>query len=105
VQRLLRLILTTPRLFDKTTGIPIAAPDYLLHPTVGAGLRYLIGRTPRVEEVQRLVYGQIASDPETSLAVRPEVIVVGQPDGAVFINIVALRSPAFRVAFGVRIAL
>lgn len=103
VQRLIRRLLTSPRLLDAYTKRAVAAPDYIFEPEFGAGLRRLINMPVRQEEIQRLVSGQILADEETSKAVRPDIRTEVLDDGSVFINIIALREPNVSIAFGLRI--
>jgi len=103
VQRLVRRLLTSPRLFDGATGTPIAAPDYLFEPEFGAGLRRMVDRTAVARDIERIVLAQVAADPETSEKTRPEVNVNIDDYGVANVGIIAVRKPNFTVIFGIKI--
>lgn len=106
VQRLIRRILTSPRYFDRRSGLPIAPPDYIFEPEFGAGLRRLVNDILSIDEVNRLVNAQVVADLETSNISRPRVEVAEDPQGSgdVFINVIVVRQPNVLIAFGVRLS-
>lgn len=102
-ERIIRRLLTTPRLFDRYTGVPIAVPDYIFNPPFGAGLRRLVNRVISIDELTRLITGQILEDAETKKSVKPKVEVEMFDDGTLVTDIVAVREPNSSMAFGINI--
>ena len=100
IQRLIRRILTTPRILDSFTNYPIVPPDYIFHPSFGAGLRRLIGYPVRPDALVRLIEDQVVADPETSTDVKPEIRVDLKPNGVALIAVKCVREPNVTVAFG-----
>lgn len=103
VQRLIRRILTTPRLFDGH-GNPAINADYLSSPTFGAGSRRLIHTALNRNEVERIITNQILLDPETSKKTKPRIEMTTAADGTVHVAIVAVRAPNISLAFGLRVS-
>jgi len=57
-QRILRRLLTNPNQTD-ANGNPIAAGDYIWHPTYGAGLPSYVGQIINVPKITALIRSQI----------------------------------------------
>ena len=104
IERLYRRILTTPRLFDNITGIPIATPDYLFSPTFGAGLRRAVDTVVNVNQIKRLIQEQVSADKETDRSKGVVVDVVteeGTGRSGVRINVKVARANSSVLAFSV----
>lgn len=104
VQRLLRRLLTGPRLVDEVSGVPIAPPDYIFEPAFGAGLRRVINTIISPLEVQRLITQQIKADPETVRSVPPRINLFQDKSGEVYCQIFAPRSPNGSIKFALNLS-
>ena len=105
IQRIIRRLLTTARLFDQFSGEPVAPPDYIFDPNFGAGLRRMINRAISEDELVRIVTSQIIQDPETSPKVRPKATLRANPgDGTFTLDLVVVRDPTHTIAFGLKLS-
>jgi hypothetical protein len=100
VQRLIRRILTTPRMFNMNTGEPIVPPDYIASPEFGCGARRLVNMAVGVDEIKRVVTAQIAEDPEVDTTVKPVINVSSDRMGRMSVDMVVVRKPNVSIAFG-----
>lgn len=77
-QRLIRLLLTSPRLFDDA-GRPVSTPDDLFNPTYGAGLPAEVGQPPTeiVPAIQARVIKALRQDPSVD-RIQPIEVAVKQ---------------------------
>lgn len=77
-QRIVRLILTNPRLFDSSNN-PIATPNDPFNPTWGAGIRALVGQMitpPLISGLQYRISSAILADPGVAASPPPVVSVL-----------------------------
>ena len=100
VHRIIRRLLTTPRIKDAVSGHYIIPPDYLAEPDFGIGLRRKVLSTVNKTELKRLIYNQVGADPETSKAALPDIIIEVRKDGTCLIGIKVIREPNTTLAFG-----
>lgn len=86
-QRMYRLILTNPTLYD-VNNKPIGRPDDLFHPTYGSGLQNAVGQPitdALLYQLQSQIASAIATDPGISQSPAPTVTVVDSGGG--FVNV------------------
>lgn len=77
IERITRLLLTSPTLFDQNNA-PIAQPDDLFHPTWGAGLRAYVGTNftaALLQQIQAATLQQLRQDPGVAFQPTPIVTV------------------------------
>jgi hypothetical protein len=106
LQRIIRRLLTTPRLFDATTQLPIGIPDYIFNVTFGAGLRRIVDSIANLTEIKRVVNAQILADPETSRHVRPVVEIFNDPStpsNVLSMAITVVRAGSSSITFSLKI--
>jgi hypothetical protein len=89
-QRLYRLIMTNPRLFD-AFGNPISYPNDLFAPDYGAGVRALTGQmiTPALTSaIQSHIMDALASDPTVAATPAPVVTVAQAANNTVQVSVI-----------------
>jgi hypothetical protein len=77
-QRILRRLMTNPA--DTVNNLP---PDYILHPTYGAGLPRYVGSLVTAEEIEAVCIGQTALEDGVAASPPPTAQVQLIPDGMV----------------------
>lgn len=90
MQRLIRLILTNPRLLDPS-GNPIAIPNDRFNPTYGAGVRALVGQaitSAMVSGIQSRIIAALLADPDVATNPPPNVSVTQSSLYAVSVSVI-----------------
>lgn len=87
-ERLLRLLLTNPRLFG-SSGQPIGRPDDRFNPTYGSGVKALVGE-PITQQllfgIRTRILSALSQDPAVAANPAPTVNVTDQGGGFILIT-------------------
>lgn len=84
-QRVYRRLLTNPQLLD-SAGDAAASPDYIWHPTYGAGVPRKVGSPGNVPATRALIRGQMLMEAAVARLPAP-VIDISQQDNTVSASI------------------